>query len=73
METHIFEATVRKDGYLELKNLPFHEGAVVRIAISTKGKKENLERLINNDHVWTADDIKGVLSGRDIINQWKIS
>jgi len=73
METHIFETTVRKDGYLELKNLPFHEGAVVRITISTKGKKENLERLINNDHVWTADDIKAVLSGRDIINQWKIS
>jgi hypothetical protein len=51
METHILETTIRKDGYLELTNLPFHEGAVVRIAISTKGKKENLERLINNDHV----------------------
>ncbi|MCF8144703.1 MAG: hypothetical protein K9N21_12370 [Deltaproteobacteria bacterium] len=66
METHIFETTVRKNGYLELKNLPFHEGAVVRIAISTKEKKEkkeNLERLINNDHVWTDDDIKAVQSG----------
>jgi hypothetical protein len=63
METHVLETTVGKDGYLELNNLPFHEGAVVRIAISTKGKKENLERLINNDHVWTADDIKDVQSG----------
>lgn len=51
METHILETTVGKDGYLELKDLLFHEGAVARIAISTKGKKENLERLINNDHV----------------------
>lgn len=73
METHVLETTVRKDGYLELKNLPFQEGAVVRIAISTKGKKENLERLINNDHVWTNDDIEAVLRGRDLINQWKIS
>ena len=73
METHVLETTVRKDGYLELRNLPFQEGAVVRIAISTKGKKENLERLINNDHVWTADDIEAVLRGRHLINQWKIS
>jgi len=47
MERHILETTVGRDGYLELKNLPFHEGAVVRIAISAKGKRENLERLIN--------------------------
>ena len=63
METHVLESTVRKHGYLELKNLPFQEGAVVRIAISTKGEKENLERLINNDHVWTADDIEAVQGG----------
>ena len=52
METHIYETTIRKRGYLELKNLPFDEGAVIRIAISTKARKGNLERLINNDHVW---------------------
>ncbi len=73
METHVYETTVRKRGYLELKDLPFEEGAVIRIAISTKGEKGNLERLINNDHVWTNDDIRAVQSGRGIINQWKIS
>ena len=73
MESHIYETTIRKRGYLELKNLPFEEGAVIRIAISTKGKSGNIERLINNDHVWTDDDIRAVQSGRDIINQWKTS
>jgi hypothetical protein len=43
------------------------------LAKEVEGKKEDLERLINNDHVWTADDIKAVLRGRDLINQWKIS
>ncbi len=73
METRIYETTIRKRGYLELKNLPFEEGTAVKIAISSKGKKGNLESLINNDHVWTDDDIRAVQSGRDIINQWKIS
>jgi hypothetical protein len=73
METHIYETTIRKRGYLELKNLPFDEGAVIRIAISTNARKGNLERLINNDHVWIDDDIRAVQRGRDIINQWEIS
>jgi hypothetical protein len=29
--------------------------------------------LINNDHVWTDDDIIAIEWGRTIINQWKIS
>ncbi len=73
METHVYETTIRKRGHLELKNLPFEEGAVIRIAISAKAGKGNLERLISNDHVWSDDDIKAVQRGRDIINQWKIS
>lgn len=73
MEKHVYETKIRKKGYLELKDLPFEEGALIRIAISTKGKKTNLECLINNDHVWTDNDVKAVQSGRDIINRWKIS
>ena len=73
METHVYETTIRKRGHLELKNLPFEEGAVIRIAISTKARKGNLERLINNDHAWSDDDIRAIQRGRDIINKWKIS
>ena len=73
METHVYEATIRKKGFLELKNLPFEKGDEIRIVISAKGKKEKFEALLNNDHVWTEGDIKAVLKGRDIINQWKIS
>jgi len=73
METHVYETTIRKRGHLELKNLPFEEGAVIRIAISTKARKGNLERLINNAHAWSDDDIRAVQRGRDIINQWEIS
>ena len=73
METHVYETTIRKRGFLELKDLPFEEGDEVRIVISAKEKKAKLDALINNDHVWTESDIKAVLSGRDIINQWKIS
>jgi hypothetical protein len=73
METHVYETTIRKRGVLGLKGLPFDEGDEIRIVISAKGKKEKLEALINNDHVWTESDIKVVLSGREILNQWKIS
>lgn len=73
METRVYETTIRKKGFLELKNLPYEEGDVIRIVISTKEKKAKLDSLINNDHVWTESDIKAVLNGRDIINQWKIS
>jgi hypothetical protein len=73
METHVFRATIRKRGYLELKNLPFKEGTTIEISISKKGEKKDLKNLINNDHVWTDDDIKAVERGRTIINQWKIS
>ncbi|NCP07324.1 MAG: hypothetical protein COZ70_01445 [Deltaproteobacteria bacterium CG_4_8_14_3_um_filter_51_11] len=73
METHVYETTIRKKGYLELKNLPFDEGAVIRVAISKKGKKEDLDCLIENDHVWTDEDLRAVQRGREILNQWKIS
>ena len=73
METHLFQTTIRKRGYLELKNLPFEEGTTVKIAISKRRKGQNLQGLIDNDHVWTDEDIKAVKSGRSIINQWKVS
>ncbi len=73
METHLFQTTIRKRGYLVLKNLPFEEGTTVKIAISKRGKGQNLQGLIDNDHVWTDEDIKAVKRGRSIINQWKVS
>ena len=73
METHVFQTKIQKRGYLELKNLPFDEGTAVKVAISKRGKGRNLQGLIDNDHVWTDDDIKAVESGRNIINQWKVS
>lgn len=73
METQIYEATVKKGGHLEMRNLPFEEGSVIRISISAKGKGRNLEHLLTNDHVWNDPDIKAVRMGREIINQWKIS
>jgi hypothetical protein len=73
METHVYETIIKKRGLLELKDLPFEEGDEIRIVISAKGKKNKLDALINNEHVWSESDIKEVLNGRNIINQWKIS
>jgi len=73
METHVFQKTIRKRGYLELKNLPFKEGTPIEIVISKKERRRNLQNLIDNDHVWADDDIKAIDRGREIINQWKIS
>jgi hypothetical protein len=73
METHVYETIVKKRGSIELKDLPFEVGDEIRIVISAKVKRKKLDALINNDHVWSEDDIKEVLNGRDIINQWKIS
>ena len=73
METHLCQTTILKRGYLELKNLPFEEGTAVKIAISKRQEGRNLQGLIANDHVWTDEDIMAVESGRDIINQWKVS
>ena len=73
METHVFHTRIRKRGYLELKNLPFKEGTAIEIAVSKKEKRRNLQNLIENDHVWTDDDIRAIEHGREIINQWKIS
>ena len=73
MLTHKIQAEICKRGYLELKNLPFLKGTVIEIVISKKKRKKNLQELVSNDHVWTSEDIKAVESGRDIINQWKIS
>jgi hypothetical protein len=73
METHVYETIIKKRGSIELKDLPFEVGDEIRIVISAKVKRKKLDALINNDHVWSEDDIKEVLNGRDIINQWKIS
>ena len=73
METHVFHTRIRKRGYLELKNLPFKEGTAIEISISKKERRRNLQNLIDNDHVWTDDDIRAIEHGREIINQWKIS
>jgi hypothetical protein len=73
METHVFKTKVRKRGYLEIKNLPFKEGTAIEVAISKKKIKRNLQNLINNDHVWTEDNIRAIESGREIINKWKTS
>ncbi len=73
METHLYQTTIRKRGYLELKNLPFEEGTAVKIARSKRQKGRNLQGLIANDHVWAEEDIMAVESGRKIINQWKVS
>ena len=73
METHIFQTKIRKKGYLELKNLPFKEGTAIEISISKKDKKKDLQKLIDNEHVWTDQDIAAIENGRTIINQWKIS
>ena len=54
-------------------NLPFTVGTQIEVTISPKKKKKNFKRLIDNDHVWTEEDIKAVEAGREIINQWKIS
>ena len=73
METHVFQTRISKRGYLELKNLPFKEGTAIEISISKKERRRNLQNLIDNDHVWTDDDIRAIEHGREIINQWKIS
>ncbi len=64
---------IQINGYLELKDLPFREGTQIEIVISEKKPTESLKRLIGNDHVWSAEDIQRVASGREILNQWKIS
>ena len=74
METHVFQTKIRKRGYLELKNLPFEEGTTIEISISKKERlkkerKKNLQNLINNNHVWTDEDIIAIERGRIIINQ----
>ena len=73
METHVFQTRISKRGYLELKNLPFKEGTAIEISISKKERRRKLQNLIDNDHVWTDDDIRAIEHGREIINQWKIS
>jgi hypothetical protein len=73
VQTHVFQTKIRKRGYLELKNLPFKEGTTIEISISKKERKKNLQNLINNNHVWTDEDIIAIERGRTIINQWKIS
>ena len=73
MLSHKLQAEICKNGYLELMNLPFTAGTQIEITISRKKKKKNFKHLIDNDHVWTEEDINAVEAGREIINQWKIS
>ena len=47
--------------------MPFKEGTAIEISISKRERKKNLENLINNDHVWTDDDIMAIERGRAII------
>lgn len=70
---HKISTAIGKDGNLVLKNLPFQEGTRIDILISTPDAKTGIERLIENDHVWTQEDIEAVQRGREIINQWKLS
>ncbi len=72
MITHKVQTKMGKSGYLEIRNLPFREGAIVDIFISPKEKNKKIDRLIQNSHVWTEEDIKSVEKGREIINKWKI-
>lgn len=61
---------IHKKGCLDLKNLPLDEGDEVEVIIVKKQKMKNLEALIANDHVWSAEDIRAVEGGRGIINKW---
>ena len=72
MITHKLYTKIHKKGYLELRNLPFKEGTQIEVTISKKHRTTNLENLVANDHVWSAEDIKHVEQGREIINQWKV-
>ncbi len=76
MIPHRINTKMGKNGTLELEGLPFKEGSEIEIVIVEKeyGKrKENLRWLLENDHIWSEDDIDSVLEGRDIINSWKLS
>ena len=72
MITHKLHTRIHKKGYLELRNLPFKEGTQIEVTISKKHRTKNLENLVANNHVWSAEDIKHVEQGRVIINQWKV-
>jgi hypothetical protein len=71
--THRTSATIGKGGHLVITNLPFEEGTRIEVVISKSVKRSGAQRLIQNDHAWSEDDIKAVEKGRNIINQWKIS
>ena len=73
MLSHKVKTKIRKKGSLELTNLPFEVGTQVEVTISPKKERRNFEKLAGNTHVWAEEDIKAVETGRDIINQWKIS
>ena len=73
MMTHKLHTKIHKKGYLELMNLPFKEGTEIEVIISKIDRMKTLQNLIANDHVWSAEDIKNVEQGREIINQWRIS
>ncbi len=73
MIPHRLQTKMGKDGYLVIKNLPISEGTQIEITIYEKKNERRLQRLIQNDHVWSEEDIQAVEQGREIINQWKIS
>lgn len=72
MIPHRLNTRIGKDGHLDIRNLPFREGTRIEVVISEKQKKPGLQKLIQNDHVWTDEDVRAVEKGREIINQWKL-
>lgn len=68
---HKISTTIGKDGNFVLENLPFQEGTRIDILISTPDAKTGIERLIENDHVWSEEDIEEVHCGRGIIDQFR--
>lgn len=73
MLAHRINTRINKKGYLELRNLPFTKGTEIEVIILKKKKQKDLQKLINNNHIWSSEDIMVVEKGREIINQWKIS
>ena len=73
MIPHKLHTTIGKNGNLEINNLPFKEGTQIEVIIAERRKTHSLQKLIQNDHVWSDEDIRAVEQGREILNQWKLS
>ncbi|MCP4104498.1 MAG: hypothetical protein GY749_03020 [Desulfobacteraceae bacterium] len=60
MIPHRLHTKIGKDGDLVIKNLPFKEGTHIEVVISEKRNERRLQRLIQNEHVWSEEDIKAL-------------